>query len=156
MELADALPGLRSLRLGSPCWANRCRTTALSLFTLSTRCPKLRHLEIYFNTTRIGHDLDRLFKEPQYQTMRSLPRYPLRNLTVGNIPISSHDLEPTVVQLSGIFHGLQGFRGRGRWIEASRKARSLYVSRIYPASDTRIREYSMTSWCFIPSPGVGK
>ena len=113
-KLAGALPNIKRLRLGSPCSANRCRTSTHSLFVLSTRCPKLETMEIHFNTTKIGNDLDRLFKEPQYQTMRSLPRCPLHYLTVADAPISSHDMGIAVIHISGIFHGLQGFHGRPR------------------------------------------
>jgi len=138
-KLADALPNIKSLRLGSPCIANRCQTTVFSLFTLSTRCLKLRSLEIHFNTTNIGHVLGQLFKAPQYQTMRSLPRCPLRYLAVANTPISSRDLPAVVIYLSGIFHGLQGFRGRHRkWIEASREVRLLYNLRSHIAAGTCI------------------
>ena len=138
-KLADALPNIKSLRLGSPCIANRCQTTPFSLLTLSTRCLKLRSLEIHFNTTNIGHVLGQLFKAPQYQTMRSLPRCPLRYLAVANTPISSRDLPAVVIYLSGIFHGLQGFRGRHRkWIEASREVRLLYNLRSHIAAGTCI------------------
>ena len=138
-KLADALPNIKSLRLGSPCIANRCQTTVFSLFTLSTRCLKLRSLEIHFNTTNIGYVLGQLFKAPQYQAMRSLPRCPLRYLAVANTPISSRDIPAVVIYLSGIFHGLQGFRGRHRkWIEASREVRLLYNLRSHIAPDTCI------------------
>ena len=126
-RLANALPDIKSLRLGSPCSANRCHTTALSLFILSTRCLELRSLEIHFNTRGIGYLLDGLFKNPQHTTMRSLPRCPLRYLGVANTQISTDELETFVVYVSGIFHGLQGFRGCHRkWVEASVKVQLLY------------------------------
>ena len=138
-KLADALPDIKSLRLGSPCSANSCHTTAFSLLTLSTHCLKLKNLEIHFNTTKIGRYLARLFKEPQHETMRSLPRCPLNYLAVADAPISSRDIERTAIYVSGIFHGLQGFRGRHRkWAEASRKVKSLYAFRLQVAPDTCI------------------
>ena len=136
-KLADALPDIRSLRLGSPCLANHCHTTPFSLITLSTRCLKLQSLEIHFNTTNITHVLDRLFKQPQYQTIRLLPRCPLRYLTVGDTPLSSHDVPTVAIYFSGVFHGLQGFRGHHRrWREASRQVRTLYGFRLQIAPDT--------------------
>lgn len=138
-KLADALPDLKSLQLGSPCSANRCHTTALSLFILSTRCLKLKTLEIHFNTTKISHLLDRLFKEPQYERMRSLPRCPLRYLNVADTPISTHDVGSVAIRFSGIFHGLQGFRSRHiNWTEASRKVRLLFNFRMDIAPGTCI------------------
>jgi hypothetical protein len=138
-KLADALPDIKSLRLGSPCSANRCHTTALSLFILSTRCLQLKTLEIHFNTTRISHVLDRLFKEPQYETMRSLPRCPLRYLNVADTPISTRDVGSVAIYFSGMFHGLQGFYGRNRkWIEVSRQVRLLYNLRLEIAPATCI------------------
>ena len=138
-KLADALPDIKSLRLGSPCSANSCHTTAFSLLTLSTHCLKLKNLEIHFNTTKIGRYLARLFKEPQHETMRSLPRCPLNYLAVADAPISSRDIERTAIYVSGIFHGLQGFRGRHRkWAEASRQVKSLYAFRLQVAPDTCI------------------
>ena len=126
-KLADALPDIRSLRLGAPCSANSCHTTTFSLFTLSTRCLRLVSLEIHFNTMDVRHLLGQFFKEPRYERMRSLPRCPLRYLTVADTPISSRDLGSVAIYFSGIFHGLQGFRGRSRkWIEASRKVQLLY------------------------------
>lgn len=138
-KLADGLPDIKSLLLGSPCAANCCQTTALSLFVLSTRCLKLRSLEIHFNTTNISHILDRLFKEPQYGTMRSLPRCPLRYLAVADTPISLRDVDAVTVYFSGMFHGLQGFLGRHRnWREASRKVRLLFNFRWHTAPSTCI------------------
>jgi hypothetical protein len=138
-KLADALPDIKSLRLDSPCSANRCHTTALSLFILSTRCLQLKTLGIHFNTTRISHVLDRLFKEPQYETMRSLPRCPLRYLNVADTPISTRDVGSVAIYFSGMFHGLQGFYGRNRkWIEVSRQVRLLYNLRLEIAPATCI------------------
>jgi len=62
-RLANTLPDIKSLRLGSPCSVNRYHTTPFSLLTLSTRCLKLKALEVHFNTTNIGRGLDWLFKE---------------------------------------------------------------------------------------------
>jgi len=135
-KLAGALPSVTSLRLGVPCSANRCHTTALSLYTLSTHCPGLDYLEIHFNTTELSHVLDRLFKGPQYTTVRSHPRCPLRYLGVGDTPISSRDLDSVVIYFPRMFHELQGFRGSYGigWPEASRKIQTTYdiISRILP------------------------
>ena len=151
-NLADALPEIKRLELGSPCSANRCHTTALSLFTLSTHCLQLKTLEIHFNTTGIGHVLDRLFKEPQYGRMRSLPRCPLRYLTVGDTQISTRDMEFVTVYFSGMFHGLQGFRGGDRkWIEESRKVKLLYNFRLQIAPDTCIVS-AILLHLFLPAP----
>jgi hypothetical protein len=144
-KLANALPDIKSLRLGSPCPANRCRTTILSLFMLSTRCLRLKTLEIHFNTTGINHDFERLFEEPQNKTMRSLPRCPLRCLTVADTPIPGDDAGLVAICLSGIFCELRGFRGHHRkWAEASRMARSLYSFRLAVAPNTCI--VSTTLW----------
>ena len=125
-KLANALPDIKSLRLGSPCSANRCRTTALSLLALSTHCLKLETLEVHFDTTKIARVLDRLFKEPQYERMRSLQRCPLQYLAVADTPISTDDVNTVAIHLSGIFHGLQGFHCRNReWIEVSRQVQLL-------------------------------
>jgi len=108
-----------------PTQSSLCRQsmppTALSPFVLSTRCPKLKSLEIHFNTANIIHDLDRLYNEPQYQRMRSLLRCPLRYLAVVDAPISLHNVHEVAIRVFAIFHGLQGFRGRRRrWIDTSR------------------------------------
>lgn len=121
-KLADALPDIKSLGLGSPCIANLCHTTPLCLFILSTRCLKLKSLEIHFNTTNISHVLDQLFEEPKYERMRSLPRCPLRYLAVADTPISWRDIHTVAVRLSEVFHELRGLRGnRRRWIDVSRQ-----------------------------------
>jgi len=111
-RLANALPDMKSLRLGSPCSANRCHTTPFSLLTPSTRCLELKILEVHFNTTNIGHVLDWLFKEPRYETTCSLPRCPLHYLTVADTPIPTREVGNVPTYLSGIFHRLEGFRGR--------------------------------------------
>ena len=150
-KLANALPDLKSLRLGSPCSANRCRTTALSLFTLSTHCLQLHTLEIHFDTTNITRVLDRLFNEPRYITMRSLPRCPLKYLAVADTPISISDVKTIATYLSGIFHGLQGFCSlRWEWVQASRQVRLLANPGLQAELDDRT--VSLVLWLSCPFP----
>jgi len=63
--LATALPHLEWVHLGTPCPFNTCRTTFRSLHTLSTRCPRLKHLRIHINTTTLVQDIESIFEDSQ-------------------------------------------------------------------------------------------
>ena len=131
-RLANALPDIKNLRLGSPCSSNPCHTTPFSL-TLSTRCLGQKTLEVHFNSTNIKRVL---FKEPQYENMRLLQRRPLHYLTVADTPIPTRDVDTVAIYLSRIFHDSQEIRGRQkRWAEASRyyfDCEYVFVAASYP------------------------
>ena len=71
--LADVLPRLEWVWLGVPCFFNTCQTTFRSLYTLSTRCPRLQHICIHINTTTLVQDIRSFFEEERTETQGARP-----------------------------------------------------------------------------------
>ena len=83
-DLAAALPHLESLRLGSPCYLNTCKTTVASLMSISVHCLDLLILEIHFNTETIVDDMQALLDG---DVGRNKAKCRLRSLLVGVMPL---------------------------------------------------------------------
>ena len=129
-ELAVSLSRLISLRLGHACSKNTCATTVACLLPLSVYCPKLKQLEIHFNTTNIADDLKNASADPRLQKLRSLPRCRLTYLDVWKTPLTLNEpgsLETVANGMVDIFpslNQLQGFGG-STWGELGRKIAEL-------------------------------
>jgi len=113
--IAMALPRLESLALGHPCSENTCATTIACLLLISVHCPKLEQLEIHFNTTNIVDDFKNISADPRFQQLRLLPRCPLWNLDVFDMPLvlDESDFETVVLGMMDIFPSLDYCNGLG-------------------------------------------
>lgn len=98
--LADTLPRLEWLHLGFPCGFNTCQTTFRSLYTLSTQCPRLRHVCVHLNTTTLIQDILSVFEEQERQSetdgpnsrqnLRRRRNYPLDLRFAHYLPLESN------------------------------------------------------------------
>jgi len=114
-ELAATLPRLKSLRLGTACDSNSCRTTVASLLSISVHCPDLTLLETHFNTLTIVDDVKRLHDGG---SGRGNAKCKLRMLMVGYLPLEvrGEDIEILVVGFKAIFPCLLDLTDHnGRW-----------------------------------------
>ena len=124
-RLANAL---KSLRLGSLAIIT---PTPFSLLTISARHLKLKTLGVHFNTTNIGHVLDRLFKQPRYEMMCSLLRCPVHYLAVADTQIPTRDPGTTFLGYSTACRGSVAAAGNwskprntfGRCVASDRRSR---------------------------------
>ena len=97
--LTKALPRLRKLLLGHPCWLNTCQTTFRGLLTLSTNCVGLTELIVHFNTINIVEDVKSLLEaeDPHVQTLRKGPRCGVTTLPVFLAPLTVDKPDTDVV-----------------------------------------------------------
>ena len=89
ISITKALPRLRKLLLGHPCWLNTCQTTFKSLLTLSANCVGLTELIVHFNTIDIVEDVKSLLEteDLNVQTPRKGPRCEVTSLPVFLTPL---------------------------------------------------------------------
>lgn len=107
-DFAVAMPSLVSLRLGTLCSFNWCRTTISSLLSISTHCLGLADLEIHFNTQTVVDDIQHLLNEGSGSCK---PRCGLQILTVGYSPLRVDGNERKTVAMGfvDIFPCLKSF-----------------------------------------------
>jgi len=88
--ITKALPQLRKLLLGHPCWLNACQTTFRSLLTLSANCVELMELIVHFNTIDIVDDVKSLLEteDPDIRKLRDGPRCGVTSLPVFMTPLA--------------------------------------------------------------------
>ena len=120
-DLAAALPNLKSLRLGTPCCLNTCKTTVASLISLSVHCPDLLLLETHFNVQTIVGDMQGLLDggARHYKT-----KCQLRSILVGDMPLEldSTDLQTVAMGFTVIFPHMAYLTGYAfRWRELKRQ-----------------------------------
>lgn len=138
--LADMLPRLEWLHLGFPCGFNTCKTTFRSLYTLSTRCLRLRHVCVHLNTTTLIRDILSVFEEQERQlgtdgpnSRRNLRRrrnYPLDLRFAHYLPLREvDDLEVVWKGLFDIFVAVPDVVGLGSngefWTRVSQEIKAL-------------------------------
>lgn len=124
-KLTAALPQLKSLRLGTPCFENACATTVACLLPISVHCVQLESLEVHFNTTNIVADFMNISEDPRFQQLRSLPRcLLLTSLDVYRIPLTLDEacVETVAKGMIDIFPSLTYCEGVEQgWDEVSRR-----------------------------------
>ena len=132
-ELAIALPRLKSLLLGPPCFKNVCATTVACLLPISVYCLKLNRLEIHFNTANIIEDFKGISEDPQFQELQVLPRSRLHVLDVWEMPLTLDkpgieavangmaNIFPSLDFCSGTLDFFPRTRGRNTWSRISRR-----------------------------------
>ena len=100
-----ALPQLRTLLLGCPCWWNTCQTTVRSLLTLSTNCVGLTVLAIHFNTINIVDDVKALLEteDPDTQKLRNGPKCGVTDLPVFLTPLTVEQPDADVLAKGLLF-----------------------------------------------------
>lgn len=127
-ELSIALPQLKRLDLGSPCYENTCATTVACLFLISIHCLGMIDMKIHFNTTDIVGDLKNISVDPRFQELRTLPRCQLWYLDVSDAPLvlDETDFEFVVDGMKDIFPCLRWFGGPDLWDKLSKKLRGYY------------------------------
>ena len=124
IKLVMALPQLEVLSLGPPCAENTCDTTVVCLLPISVHCPKLRQLQIHFNTTNIVDDLNNILKDPRFRGLHLLPRCTLLHLEVYRTPLALDEpgSEIVVEGMLNIFPSLERFTALGgSWNELSKR-----------------------------------
>jgi hypothetical protein len=89
--ITKALPRIRKLLLGYPCWLNTCQTTFKSLLVASASCVELTELTLHFNTINIVEDVKSLLEteDPDIQKLRDGPRCGVTSLTVSLAPLTA-------------------------------------------------------------------
>ena len=89
ITFTKALPRIRKLMLGHPCWLNTCQTTFKSLLVLSANCIDLTELIVHFNTINIAEDVKSLFESEDLDTqkLRKGPRCGVTSLPVFLAPL---------------------------------------------------------------------
>jgi len=153
--LADALPRLEWVWLGTPCPFNTCQTTFRSLHTLSTRCPNLQHLCVHINMTTLVRDIRSVFEEEDQRTetqgarpapsigRRSCPLdfrcahyLPLEeNVGVGDLEVVTKGLFDVSVTLS--MGGSASDSNSNLWAEVSEGIRALRVQNLDDVCSTK-------------------
>ena len=120
-DLVAALPGLKSLQLGAPCWINSCDTTVASLLSISVHCPNLTALQAHFSTRTIVSDMQRLLDGG---AGRDRAKCKLWRLAVWYLPleVGEEDIETVVMGFKAIFPRLKKINSRSRsdwdWLES--------------------------------------
>ena len=111
--LSMTLSQLESLVLGHPCSRNVCITTVACLLPISVHCPRLRKLEIHFNTTNVIEDFKNISEDPRFQELRLLPKCPLTYLNVHRTPLTLDEsgFETTANGMTDIFPSLRACCG---------------------------------------------
>lgn len=111
VEIGTAVPRLRFLRLGPPCFENTC--TVACLLQTSVHCVELQKPEVHFNTMNIIDNLKDISEDPSFQQLRSLPNCTLRRMTVHQLPltIDGPGFETVACGMVDIFPSLNRFAG---------------------------------------------
>ena len=123
-ELAMALPQLKHLFLGPPCFENTCATTVACLLPIAVYCPNLKELQIHFNTENIVDDLEEISENPRFRELQLLPRCTLTYLDVWETPliVGEDDFETVVDWMAEIFPSLELPREfGGSWDKVGRR-----------------------------------
>ena len=107
--LAVALPRLKTLRLGPPCYFSSCNTTVASLMSISVHCLDLTVLEAHFNTSKIASDMQCLL---HVGSGRGKAKCKLQSLLAGHAPLPFRaDIEVIAMGFKAIFPYLTEIEG---------------------------------------------
>ena len=108
-HLALALPKLEVLVLGeTPCGANTCPTTILSLLFLSIHCASLKLLSVHFRTTHMAMDVMAMVDYAHSHDLHRRPKCVLEELVAGDqiAQLEDHEFALASMGISTIFPSL--------------------------------------------------
>ena len=117
-HLALALPKLEVLVLGeTPCGANTCPTTILSLLFLSVHCASLKLLSVHFRTIHMAMDVMAMVDYAHSHGLHQRPKCALGILVARNQipPLADYELALVSMGISTIFPSLTRIQGSREW-----------------------------------------